>query len=160
MDEIFDKVKEHAGRAKDEAAKLTRQVVDKTNSLITQTKLNFAVSETESKIKDIYTEMGKTVYEKYAEEGSVCECMQDSCAKVDELKAEAADLRAKLAELKETVRCETCGEYNKKTASYCSKCGARLSEEKSDSVYEEDEDDQVITIKSKKPETAENEDEE
>ena len=50
MDDIFDKVREYAYKSKDEASKLTKQVIDKTGNIITQTKLNFTVSDIESKI--------------------------------------------------------------------------------------------------------------
>ena len=59
MDDILGKVKEHAAWAKDEAAKLSKHVYEKTNNVIGKTKISFAISETESKIKDVYAEIGK-----------------------------------------------------------------------------------------------------
>lgn len=160
MDDIFDKVREYAYKSKDEASKLTKQVIGKTGNIITQTKLNFTVSDIESKIKDIYTEIGKRVYERYEAEGTICEPMDDLCSKIDDLKAEAEDLKEKLAELKDSLKCPKCGEFNKSSAVFCSKCGTELktTEDKADEVteqfeadYEED-DSQVVIIKPKKPE--------
>lgn len=159
MDEIFDRVREHASKAKDEAAKLTRQVVDKTNNLITQTKLNFAVSETEGKIKEIYTQMGKKVYEKHLNGDDVYEELEESCMKIDDLMAEAADLREKLAEVKDSVKCSECGEYNKKTSIYCSKCGSVLRDTEAEQAVKAEETEetveyaQVEPVKPHKPET-------
>ena len=65
MDEFFCKVKEHAVKAKDEAARLAHHMVDKRNNIMTQTKIGFAVNETEEKINEIYTNMGKKVYNRY-----------------------------------------------------------------------------------------------
>ena len=65
MEEVFDKIKEHANKAKDSAVQVTKTVIEKTNNIVNQTKLKFSISETKSKIKDIYTEIGKSVYETY-----------------------------------------------------------------------------------------------
>ena len=58
MEEVFDKIKEHANKAKDSAVQVTKQSL-KTNNIVNQTKLKFSISETKSKIKDIYTEIWK-----------------------------------------------------------------------------------------------------
>ncbi len=152
MDEFFYKVKEQAAKAKDEAAKLAHQMVDKTNNLMTQTKIGFAVGETEDKIKEIYTNMGEKVYNRYTEGTLLCECMRESCEKLDELMEELADLKEKLSEVKNSVKCEKCGESNPKTACYCAKCGAALKEDDyTVESYKEDEVEAVI-IKPRKTE--------
>ena len=63
MEEVFDKINEPANKAKDSAVQVTKTVIEKTNNIVNQTKLKFSISETKSKIKDIYTEIGKSVYE-------------------------------------------------------------------------------------------------
>lgn len=138
MDEFFDKVKGHAYKAKDEAAKFTKQVVGKTNNIIAQTKLSFALNETESKIKEIYSQIGKMVYDKYQDGESFEGDVLDNCLKISELKSEANDLKEKIAELKEYNRCPECGEHNKKTASFCWKCGCNISEKDNDDTVRTD----------------------
>ena len=147
MDEMFDKLKEHASKLKDGAVKLTKTVVNKTNNVASQTKIKFAISETQDKIKDIYAEMGKTVYDKYKSGDNVCECMIEKCAKIDSLLDEVAELNKQLAELKETVKCPQCDAYNNADDVYCSKCGSKMENAEQ---YEE-EDEQVIIINPKKP---------
>lgn len=129
MEEFIGKVKEQASWAKDEAIKLGKRMYEKTNTTISIGKLSFAISETEGKIKDEYEKIGKTVYEKYLNDGSICDCLKENCETIDSLFAEKMALKEKKAELKESVACEQCGEYNKKGAAYCSKCGARLAQE-------------------------------
>ncbi|MDO5397713.1 MAG: hypothetical protein Q4G33_07265 [bacterium] len=130
MDEFIGKVKEQASKAKSEAVNLGKRVYDKTNTAISIGKISFAISETESKIKDEYAAIGKTIYEKYLEKGGdVCDCVKAGCEAIDALYAEKMTLKEKKAELKESVTCSNCGEFNKKTASYCSKCGSKLEEE-------------------------------
>ncbi len=147
MEEMFDKLKAQASKLKDSAVKITKTVVDKTNNVASQTKIKFAISETQDKIKDIYAEMGKTVYDKYKSEGDICECMAEKCTKIDALFEEVAELNKQLAELKETVKCPQCDAYNNADDVYCSKCGGKMENAEQ---YEEEEE-QVIIINPKKP---------
>lgn len=159
MDEILEKLKSGASKFKSEAAKVTKQVVRKTNDAVSQTKLSFAINETENKIAEIYEEMGRNVYRKYLDNGEICENMAESCAKVDKLLAEIDDLKEKVAELKNSVKCNSCGKYSKNGASYCSSCGAELKKEadetEADVVYSEEEEapaaKRVVTIRTKRP---------
>lgn len=161
MDEIFEKLKSGANKFKSEAAKVTKQVVRKTNDAVSQTKLSFAINETENKIAEIYEEMGRSVYRKYLDNGEICEDMAESCAKVDKLLAEIDDLKEKVAELKNSVKCKSCGKYSKSGASYCSSCGAELKKEAEDTeteaVYSEETGEEaeavkrVVTIRTRRP---------
>ena len=91
MEEVFDKIKEHANKAKDSAVQVTKTVIEKTNNIVNQTKLKFSISETKSKIKDIYTEIGKSVYENYKSTGEVIDDMEEKFAKIDAMTEEVAD---------------------------------------------------------------------
>lgn len=176
MDDFFDKVKETADKAKDGATKITKHIFDKTSNAISQTKLSFAVNETENKIKAVYEDMGKTVYEQYKNGNTVCDCMTERCKQIDDLKEAVCELKEKIAELKDSVKCE-CGEFNKKTAEFCSKCGKSLkntAEEFADEVEDvvvdvaekvvdaadnvvDEAKEKVISIKAKKPHSSESE---
>ena len=128
--------------------------IESTNNIVNQTKLKFSISETKSKIKDIYTEIGKSVYENYKSTGEVIDDMEEKFAKIDAMTEEVNELKEQLYQLKENVKCPKCGAYNHSDDVYCSKCGERIynvNSEDTDS-YEEDE---VVIITAKKPETEE-----
>ncbi len=148
MDEFFDKIKEHAIKAKDEATKITKHMVGKTNDVINKTKTSIAISEAESKIKDLYTSIGKKVYEDYAKQGDVDEEYLEGCQKIDLLFAEVNELREKIAELQDTKMCE-CGEYSKKDSMYCAKCGKKFYDEEKTS----DTDEETVIITPLKSDT-------
>lgn len=157
MDEIFEKLRSGAGKIKKNAAKVTKQVVRKTNDAVSQTKLSFAINDTENKIAEIYEEMGRNVYRKYLKNGEICDDMAESCAQVDKLLAEVDDLKEKVAELKHSVKCPSCGDYNRNGSLYCSKCGTELrsnTQEEETEEYEASEEEavkKVVTIRAKKP---------
>ena len=142
MDEFFDRIKVQASRAKDEAKKITKQVVNKPNSLLGQTKVSFAISEAESKIDDIYKEIGKNIFDNYKNGEEFSAPINESCEKIIALMAEVTSLQETLAELKVNVRCE-CGELNPKTSTYCSKCGQKLN----GAEFEVDEEEDVVIIR-------------
>ena len=143
MEEVFDKIKEHA-----------KTVIEKTNNIVNQTKLKFSISETKSKIKDIYTEIGKSVYENYKSTGEVIDDMEEKFAKIDAMTEEVNELKEQLYQLKENVKCPKCGAYNHSDDVYCSKCGERIYNVNSDDTDSYD-DDEVVIINAKKPETEE-----
>lgn len=137
MDEFFDKIKDRAIKAKDEAAKITKHMVGKTNDVINKTKISIAISEAESKIKELYTGIGKKVYEDYAKHGDADEEYLEGCQKIDLLLAEVSELREKIAELQDTKMCD-CGEYSKKDSMYCAKCGKKFYNEENTSNTDEE----------------------
>lgn len=166
MDEFFEKLKHGASELKKGAAKVTKQVVRKTNDAVSQTKLSFAINETENKISEIYAEMGRSVYRDYLKNGETGDAMLEGCRQIDKLLAEVDDLKEKVAELKQSVKCKNCGEFNKNGSSYCSKCGAELNadaaeaESEEEQEYEEAEEQtvtsrKIVTIRAKKPENSE-----
>lgn len=154
MEEVFDKIKEHANKDKDSAVQVTKTVIEKINNIVNQTKLKFSISETKSKIKDIYTEIGKSVYENYKSTGEVIDDMEEKFAKIDAMTEEVNELKEQLYQLKENVKCPKCGAYNHSDDVYCSKCGERIYNVNSDDTDSYD-DDEVVIINAKKPETEE-----
>lgn len=154
MDELFDKLKDGASKAKDGASKLAKEVAKRTSNAITLTKLSFSINETQNKIKDIYTEIGKTLYEKHLD-GEDFEEFADEISQIDKLIVELDTLNDKSAELKNSLKCSACGTFNPHTSEYCSKCGAPLENAEvveNDDVDIDDDDDEVIIITPQKPE--------
>lgn len=160
MDEIFEKLRHEAGKLKKNAAKVTKNVMQKTNDAVSQTKLSFAINETESKLSELYEDMGRSVYSDYLKSGEVSRDMAERCFQADKLLAEISDLKEKIAELKHSVKCPGCGEYNKDGSSYCSACGAELknsgeakSADEAESAEEvmEETPKKVVTIRARKP---------
>lgn len=168
MDELFDKLKDGASKAKDNAEKIAKKVAQRTSNVINQTKLTFAVNEAQNKVKDAYSEIGKIMYKKHLDGLETDEIYSELLEKIDKLMDEISMLNDKIAELKNSLKCPECGAFNSVDSEYCSKCGAQLS---SDDEAEEDVeidideaydaaddsieyniDEDVITIDPKKPE--------
>lgn len=167
MDELFDKLKDGASKAKDSAEKIAKKVAQRTSNVINQTKLTFAVNEAQSKIKDAYADIGKMMYEKHLDGVETEELFTDLFEQIDKLMDEVSMLNDKIAELKNSLKCPECGAYNSVEAEYCSKCGAQIKSdeeteeitldvdeafEAADTIDAAEVDEDVITINPKKPE--------
>lgn len=136
MGTLWDVFKDKLSSAKDGAEKFAKIAIDKTTNVVDITKLNLAKNEADSKINKLYTKIGEIVYEQYknGEEfgGDIGEIMIE----IDKFKAEAEELKEQIASLKSTAACPECGQQNDKLSEYCSKCGAKLTE--NSDIEEED----------------------
>lgn len=150
MDDIMSKIKSTASKAKEGAGKFAKIFAKRTSNAISSTKLSISISEANSKIKDIYTEIGETMYEKYLNNEATDPEFETAFQQIDKLMVDIGELYDKKAELKNAQRCKTCGALNNEDADFCSKCGATLEcDDFKDVAVDEDEDDtidEVITI--------------
>ncbi len=156
MDDIMNKIKETASKAKDGASKFAKIFAKRTSDAISSTKLSISISEANNKIKDIYTEIGETMYEKYLNNEATDPEFETAFQQIDKLMVDIGELYDKKAELKNAQRCKNCGTLNKDDADFCSKCGATLECDDCDDVEidetEDDAIDEVITITPEKGE--------
>ena len=95
---------------------ITRKVTDtakaaakKSGSVVEITKLNLSISAEEEKIRKIYTEMGKQLYEDYIEGKMPGEKLLAQCVKIDEIIKGINEMRDKILELKNIKACPNCG---------------------------------------------------
>ena len=149
MEELFDKIKDGATKTKDAASRLAKEVAKRTSNAITSTKLSYSINEANNKIKDIYAEIGKTMYEKYLDNGDESDFASEF-EKISVLMQDIEILETKKAELKNVLRCAECGTLNPTTSEYCAKCGAKLAEYTAGSDVTQYDD--VITITPEKGE--------
>ena len=162
MDEIFDRIKDTASKARENAEKIAKEVAKRTSKAITYTKLSFAVNEAETKIKDVYTEIGKALYTMHLDGTDKYDTFAASFEQLDKLNEELEIINAKIAELKNSVKCSECGAYNTNDAEFCIKCGSHIDHTEAEAEAEddiedayneaEDDDEEVIVIDPKKPE--------
>ena len=157
MDDFLDKLKDGAGKAKDGAERLAKEVAKRTSNAITHTKLSFAINEVQNKVKDTCSEIGKLVYKKYLDGEDFPEELSSFLTQIDALMEEENALTDKLNELKKSIVCPNCGAKNAAGSKFCSACGELLNsdddfaEEDISESYDDDDDD-VIIIEPKKPE--------
>ena len=141
MDKLIDTLKKGFSVALSEAGKFTKTVAGKTTNIVDVTKLNLALGDTERKISALYEKIGETIYSKYAEGASDFDEFEGILKEVDAFKTEQESIKAQIAELKNAITCPECGANNDQNSEFCSKCGAKLSQEPEDA-----QEDKVIEV--------------
>ena len=111
---------------------ITRKVTDTakaaakmSGNVVEVTRLNMSINAEEEKIRKIYTEMGKQLYEDYAEGKIVGEKLMEHCTKIDEIIGSIDDMREKILELRNVKACPNCGMELDVDMVYCYKCGKK-----------------------------------
>ena len=111
---------------------ITRKVTDtakaaakKSGSVVEVTRLNMNIGAEEEKVRKIYNEMGKQLYEDYTERKIVGETLLEHCEKIDEIIRNIDEMREKILELKNVKACPNCGMELDVDMDYCYKCGRK-----------------------------------
>lgn len=111
---------------------ITRRVTDtakaaakKSGSVVEVTRLNMNIGTEEEKVRKIYAEMGRQLYEDYAEGKIVSEKLLEHCEKIDEIIKNIDEMREKILELKNVKACPNCGVELEIDMEYCYKCGRK-----------------------------------
>ena len=110
---------------------LGKKTTETTGKIAKETKLKLKINENKGKIDDIYTEIGKKVYEKHVREDSVCvkDDIKEECSKIDELSKEIEEARVEILKLNQKRLCSKCAAEIEKDALFCPKCGEKQEAE-------------------------------
>lgn len=113
---------ENLGKKVGEAAQAAAR---KSGELVEITKLNVNIGSEEDKIQKQYTQIGKSIYEKYNAMGVVDDDVKENCEtiKVHEQNIKAS--KEKILEVKNVKSCTSCGTEMDRAQIFCSKCGNR-----------------------------------
>ncbi len=103
---------------------------EKTNKVAAETKIRMKMSDNKSKINDIYKEIGKKVYEKYALDGSldIKEDIENELGRIKELSDEIVEFERQILDLADKKECINCKATLDKKAKFCPECGTEQPE--------------------------------
>lgn len=99
----------------------------KTKDFTETAKLNSQISEDTKAITAKFTEIGKTMFEKYADDQS--NEFAAVFAEIKGLEAKIADAKATIQKIKGVKTCTNCGAEIDSSTSFCSSCGAKVEAE-------------------------------
>lgn len=139
--EIFEKIG-------DAASKTYKMTAEKTSKIAKETKIKMQISEHKKDIKDIYIEIGETVYEKFVRDEDLdLDALKQSCEEIQVLTDKIVKCKDEILKLKEKKQCKNCYEEIEIAANYCPNCGfeqenevAQEEENKSDEIEENKEE--------------------
>lgn len=108
------------------ATETFNSAAEKTNKIASEAKLRIKINDCKSKIKDVYQDIGKVVYQKFVLDGSleVKEDIQEQLTKIKEYTDKIEEYERQILELTNLKQCENCKNKIDKNAKFCPECGA------------------------------------
>lgn len=113
---------------KDTLSNVTKSVYKTSKGFIKSTKLSIDLSGEESRLKALYTDIGKKVHEIYSYGGSLGKFFDDKYKEILECEDKIDELRKALEISKGVKACPKCGKTASVSAEFCPKCGGKLGE--------------------------------
>lgn len=104
---------------------------EKANRFAGKTKLKFKINDNKSKIKDLYQDIGKKVYQKYVLDGNldIKEEIQEELTKIAGLSDEIEIYENQMLALDDKKQCVNCKNKIEKSVKFCPECGAEQPQE-------------------------------
>ena len=148
---VFDKIGKTLSDAGKTAAEAGKAAADKAKNFAEVTKLNHQISQCESRMRDVYVEIGKKFYEENKNNPS--EEYEGLFVQIANENMNIANIRAQVSRIKGVIYCPSCGAENSAENIFCCKCGAggiRPADPEPETVDPSD-----ITVEVVKPEDGE-----
>ena len=122
--EFFEKLGKKATETFNSAAEIT-------NKIASETKIKFKINDCKSKIKDLYLDIGKVVYQKFVLDGNleVKEDIEEQLTKITEYTDKIEEYERQILELAKMKQCINCNNKIDISAKYCPECGTEQPEE-------------------------------
>lgn len=109
------------GKKANEAYKATKE---KASDISEEIKLKSKVNSLEDNIYELYSEIGKIVYEEVKDGKDVAKDeVMSKCEEISRKKDEIEKLKTNILAVKKIKKCANCGEELEISAEFCSKCG-------------------------------------
>jgi len=126
-------------KLKNAANKTYKSASQKTGELAKEAKLKMKMNENKAKIKDLYEEIGKIIYQKHihGEEVRIKEDLNTYCSQIDEISKEQEKLQEELLTLKNKRICENCYTEIELNVKYCPHCGFEQAREEVEDINED-----------------------
>ena len=117
--EFFEKLGKKASDTFNSAAEIT-------NKIASETKIKFKINDCKSKIKDLYLDIGKIVYQKFVLDGKleIKEDIEEQLSKISEYTNQIEEYEKQILELANMKQCENCKNKIERSAKFCPECGA------------------------------------
>lgn len=111
---------------------LGKKTTETTAKIATEAKLKIEIAENKEKIKDLYIELGRKIYENHVREEdlNIHEFISDDCSKIDEISKQIEEARREILVLNNKKMCKKCYAEIETTYLFCPECGEKQKEEK------------------------------
>lgn len=108
------------------ATETFNSAAEKTNRIASETKLKFKINDCKSKIKDLYQDIGKVVYQKFVLDGNleIKGDIEEQLSKISDFTKQIEEYEMQILELRDLKQCDSCKNKIDRSAKFCPECGA------------------------------------
>jgi hypothetical protein len=123
---LLETVRRTAVQAGDTAADAVYSAGKVAGELLNVAKLNVRIMDRKAAVNAALKEIGEILYATHTGNPSDSEVLLAKLREIDVLKAEIADMQARIKREEERRVCRTCGSAAKEDAVFCGECGEKL----------------------------------
>ena len=124
--ELLDKIRGTASVAADAAADTARVAGKKAGQMVDVAKLNVQLFDLNGDFNDILRQLGQVMYDTHRGQAPEGDPVTELLAEADETVAKVEEVKSRIADLRQSRSCPTCGAPCGKGDKFCRSCGASL----------------------------------
>lgn len=125
--ELMDRIRGTASVAADACADTARVAGKKAGQMVDVAKLNVQLFDLNGEFNDILRQLGQVMYSTHKGQVPDEDPLPQLLAQADEAAGKIADIKARIADLRQVQSCPDCGGPCGKEDQFCRRCGAKLS---------------------------------
>ena len=124
---LLERVRGTASYAADSAADGARAAGKRAGQMVDVAKLNVQLFDLNGEYNDLLRQLGQVMYDTHRGEAPENDAVTKLLAQADEKAAKIAELKNRIADLKQAASCPACGESCGRGDKFCRACGKQLS---------------------------------
>lgn len=124
--ELLERIRSTAADAADAAAGTARVAGKRAGQMVDVAKLNVQLFDLSGEYNDVLRQLGEVMYQTHKGESQDEEKIAGLLAQADELSGKIAELRERIAALRQSRTCPNCGAVCGKDDQFCRRCGGSL----------------------------------
>ena len=125
--ELMDRIRGTASVAADACADTARVAGKKAGQMVDVAKLNVQLFDLNGEFNDILRQLGQVMYNTHKGQTPEEDPLPQLLAQADETAGKIADMKARIADLRQAQTCPGCGAPCGKEDQFCRRCGTKLS---------------------------------
>ena len=124
--DLLERIRGTAGVAADAAADTARVAGKKAGQMVDVAKLNVQLFDLNGDYNDVLRQLGQVMYDTHKGQAPEGDPVTQLLGKADELSEKIAEVKARIADLRQAQACPVCGAPCGKGDKFCRACGQAL----------------------------------
>lgn len=124
--DLLDKIRDTASVAADACADTARVAGRKAGQMVDVAKLNVQLFDLNGEFNDILRQLGQVMYKTHLGQAPEGDPVTELLSRADETAEKVAELKTRIADLRQSQSCPRCGAPCGKEDQFCRRCGAGL----------------------------------